>query len=199
MGVTKTDIEILERLIKLYQPRRVIDLGVQNNFSNGEPMDKAPYMSEWYYSKGIVYYDSIDTSGENNCNTTDLSKPAIVTFKADFVTDFGTSEHIEKKGKFSWRAIYNCWLNKHNLLKIGGLMINENPKTGNWPDHGFSYYTLDFYIKLISMAGYTMEEFTEIPAMGNTKDGYNIFCVMRKFSDKFPTLEEFKTLDLRQK
>ncbi len=100
-------------------------------------------------------------------------------------------------GEFSWEAIYNCWLNKHNLLRIGGLMINENPKTGNWPNHGFNYYTQEFYFEFCKIAGYVVERAGEIPAMGNSVDGWNILCVLRKFSDTFPSLEEFQTLDLR--
>jgi len=204
MGVTAADIQILERLIKLYQPRRVLDLGAQNNFTNGEPMHKAPYMSEWWKAKNI-HYNSIDKNGLNGSMVDDLSEAIPLynqqmekLYQYDFVMDFGTSEHIEKDGSFSWEAIYNCWLNKHNLLRTGGIMVNENPKTGNWPGHGFNYYTSNFYMQLCTVAGYVIVDGREIPAMSNTLDGWNVFCVLRKFSDKFPSLEEFQTLDLRK-
>lgn len=196
MGVTAVDIEILEPLIKMYDPRGVIDLGAQNNYSQGGL--PAPYMSDWWNAKRIDYY-SIDMSGENNSINLDLSLDWEFKPDADFVMDFGTSEHVGKAGAFSWEAIYNCWKNKHDLLRIGGLMINENPKTGNWPDHGFNYYTLEFYSQLCKMSGYVIEGIQQIPAMSNIIDGWNILCILRKLSDKFPTLELFKRLDLRQK
>ncbi len=70
MGVTATDIKILEDLIRLYQPRRVIDLGAQNNFSSGKL--PAPYMSEWWWAKN-AQYDCIDLNGENGAHRIDLA------------------------------------------------------------------------------------------------------------------------------
>lgn len=195
MGVTSIDLQNLERLIKYYQPRKVVDLGAQNNYSKGGL--PAPYMSEWWKAKGIEY-SSIDLSEENGCTVLDLSVDNDFQNEYDFVMDFGTSEHVGNNAKFSWEAIYNCWLNKHGLLKIGGLMINENPKTGNWPGHGFNYYTQEFYSEFCRKAGYTIIEAGEIPAMGNVTTGWNIYCTLRKFSHKYPSLDEFKTLDLRQ-
>lgn len=215
MGITAVDISILERHIKLYQPRKVVDLGAQNNFSSGKL--PAPYMSEWWKAKGVEYV-CIDLNGENGALVGDLAKPFYLTnsilpdlhpelnneLKFDFVMDFGTSEHVTESGmdyvngEFSWEAIYSCWKNKHNLLRTGGIMINENPETGNWPGHGFNYYTSEFYTGLCKLAGYTIEDIKPIPAMGNDKDGWNILCVLHKYSDKFPTLKEFQTLDLRK-
>ncbi len=203
MGVTAVDVQILESLIRKYMPRKVLDFGAQNNFA--QPLLPAPYMSEWWKAKGIEY-DSIDLTAENGCTVKDLSQVFTAMDsvpKYDFVMDFGTSEHISDDGnsygtgKFSWQHIYNCWLNKHNLLHIGGIMVNENPKTGNWPGHGFNYYTQEFYFRLVKLAGYQIEIIQGIPAMGNVTDGWNILCVLRKFSNKFPSLEDFKTLDLR--
>lgn len=195
MGVTAPDLRLLENLIRLYQPRKVVDLGAQNNYSQGGL--PAPYMSEWWKEKGIDYA-AIDMSAENNCVVLDLSQDQGFKPEYDFVMDFGTSEHIGQDGKFSWEAIYNCWKNKHNLLKVGGIMVNENPKTLNWPGHGFNYYTEMFYYQLCKMAGYTVLGMGQQAAMGNTTDGWNIFAALRKFTEQFPTLEEFMTLPLMQ-
>lgn len=194
MGVTSIDIQNLENLIRYYQPRKVVDLGAQNNYA--QPKLPAPYMREWWEAKGIEYA-SIDLSNENGCIVLDLSVDNDFENEYDFVMDYGTSEHVGTDGKFSWEAIYNCWQNKHRLLNVGGLMISENPKTGNWPGHGFNYYTQEFYHELKKIAGYMTIEGGEIPAMNNTTDGWNVYCTLRKFGHKFPSLEEFKTLDLR--
>lgn len=197
MGVTAPDLRTLENLIRQYQPRKVIDLGAQNNYSQGGL--PAPYMSEWWKAKDIEY-EAIDMSGENGSHVLDLSQDQ--DFKPelgfDFVMDFGTSEHVGTDGKFSWPAIYNCWKNKHDLLKVGGIMVNENPKTLNWPGHGFNYYNEMFYYELCKMSGYTILGMGQIAAMGNTTDGWNVFAALRKFSGQFPPLAEFKTLPLMQ-
>lgn len=195
MGVTSIDIEKLEIILNNYPIKSVIELGAQNNYS--QPQLPAPYMSEWYEAKGIRY-KCIDLSKENNCLVADLSKPIFIGEKYDLVTDFGTSEHIGANGKHDIEAIYNCWKTKHDLLGRTGIMVNENPKTGNWPGHGFNYYTGAFYEKLCALCSYTIIELTEIPAMGNTTDGWNIYCSLQKVNDEpFITLEEFKNCGIK--
>lgn len=203
MGVTQTDIPILETLIKNYDIKSVIELGAQQNYAQQNL--PAPYMSEWWERKGIRYW-SIDLSGENNALIMDLSARFDFAGKVlygiqreyDIVTDFGTSEHIGSVGKFYWPAIYNCWINKFNLCKLNGHIISENPKTGNWPLHGFSYYTKEFYRQLEAVSDLGIILLDEVPAMGNKIDGWNILAIMVKTGNKFPTLEEFMQLDLRQ-
>lgn len=202
MGVTSVDIPILNRLINNYKIKSVIELGAQNNYA--QPHLPAPYMRAWYERLGIKY-DSIDLTGECGAIMIDLGKPQeVLPVPYDLVTDFGTSEHVSDDGnsygtgKFSWESIYNCWKAKFDLCKLDGWIISENPKTGNWPGHGFQYYTSDFYIGLANLSGLGILMIDEIAAMGNTTDGWNILCIMHKVSEKFPSLEEFKTLDLRQ-
>ena len=195
MGVTSIDLQILENLVKKYNPTKVIDLGAQNNY--GQPLLPAPYMSEWWKAKGILY-DSIDMSDENGCQVLDLSDLQSFEPQYDFVMDFGTQEHVGKNGAFSWEAIYNCYKNKFDLCRIGGLIISENPKTGNWPGHGFQFFTQDFYKQFARIAGFDIIQLAEIAAMGNTTDGWNVLAITVKISDVFPTLEEFKTLPLNR-
>lgn len=204
MGCTSVDIPIINRLISNYGIRSVIELGAQNNYTKG--FLPAPYMREWYERLGIRY-DSIDLSGECGALQFDLGKEPLLDLpngSYDLCTDLGTSEHVSDDGnsygtgKFSWEAIYNCWKTKFNLTKLNGWIFSENPKTGNWPGHGFQYYTTDFYVQLANMSGLSILMLDEVAAMGNITDGWNILCVMHKISEKFPTLEEFKTLDLRQ-
>jgi hypothetical protein len=193
MGVTSFSKQLISR----HKRNTVIELGSQNIYDGQYP--HGTYASMFYMALGFTKYSSIDLNGENFSLKLDLSIDQKFKPEWDMVTDFGTSEHVGvAHGKWDWRPIYYCWKNKHNLLKVGGIMINENPKTGNWPGHGFNYYTKDFYEQLCKVADYKILEIGEFPAEGNTTDGWNVFCVLEKTGDKFPSLNEFKKLDIRQ-
>ena len=197
MGYTGFSKQIINTVIKTYDPKSVIDLGAQQDYD--QPNLPAPYIDGWYKDKGMEYH-SVDANGENESWVKDLGvypMEDISYDRFDLVVDAGTSEHIEQDGAFSWEAIYNCWLNKHNLLKEDGIMVSENPKTGNWPGHGFNYVSKEFYRQLEAATDYHIILLDEHPAMGNDTDGWNVICVMQKRSDKFPTFEEFQTLDLK--
>lgn len=221
MGITAYDVDLIERTLK-EKPliKSVIELGSQNLYTTGEA--NPPFASEWYKQKGLKYA-CIDLGGDNGAWEWDLSsdlKNAGISeeIKSDLVTDFGTSEHVVQMENFTSvpfhegyinsiypdgvkdieLGFYNCWLNKHNLLSIGGAMINVNPKTGHWPGHGYSYYTQEFYKDLCKIAGYKILLLEEHAAMGNATDGINVVCILEKISNKFPTFEEFKKLDFRK-
>lgn len=197
MGITSFSIELLDKIIIRFSPKTVIELGAQNLYN--QPKLPAPYANEYYESKGLKY-KCIDLSKENNCIEIDLSKPMINKNlqKVDLITDFGTSEHISNNGIFDAEAFYNCWKIKHDILNVDGVMINENPKTGNWPGHGFNYVNIDFYSELIMLMNYELIELGEHPAMGNITDGWNIYCIFQKKHDAdFISLEKFKTLKFK--
>jgi hypothetical protein len=201
MGYTHFTVERIEDIIKLFKPQTVCDLGAQNMYN--QPQLPAPYASSWYKMLGIDYY-SIDINGENDSIILDLSKEMslderrfFVSKKVDMLIDAGTSEHVGDNGKFSWEAIYNCWKIKHDLLKNYGVMYSENPKTGNWPGHGFNYYTQDFYSELAGAAGYHIINTGVHPACNNTTDGWNVYCTLVKGKSDFITLEQFKRLPLK--
>lgn len=167
----------------------------------------------------LVVVDKGATPGPSTMNPKPLDfKPFKLIF--DLVTDFGTSEHVVRMKAFTsvpfhdghinsiypdgvedaLLGFYHCWKNKHDVLKKGGFMVNVNPKTGNWPDHGYHYYTLAFYEKLAELCGYQIIQLEEHAAMGNVLNGWNICCILMKLNDKeFISLEEFKTLDIREK
>jgi hypothetical protein len=197
MGITNFDLEILDKVIDEYKPKSVIELGDQQTYVMGEHYG---HHANWYYeSKGITNYKCIDLNGNNNCLVWDLSKPQENTEHFDLVTNFGTVEHIGDNGQFSLEASYNCFKTMHDLLNIGGIVINENPKTGHWEKHGFIFMTQDFYLEFAKVAGYEIIHIGEVGAMGNWQTGMNVFCVLKKNSEKFPTLEQFKKLPLKQK
>ena len=199
MGYTGFTKRIIQTVIDNYNPKSIIDLGAQQDYD--QPNLPAPYIDVWYKGMGVDYC-CIDLNGENVAMILDLSEPIKRVMALDriftLLVDAGTSEHIGKDGSFSWQAIYNCWYNKHNILQTEGIMVSENPKTGNWPGHGFNYYTKEFYRQLEAATDYHIILLDEHPAMGNEIDGWNVMCVMQKKSDKFPTLEEFMQFDLKQ-
>lgn len=199
MGITTFTVGKLEKCILEHKPKNVGEYGSQNLYLDGQPLP-APYANIFYEKYGIEY-TCFDLSEENNCLVYDLTYllPEEFTEKFDLVTDIGCSEHYGRNGEHHIEGFYNSWLNKHRILKVGGKMYNENPKTGNWAGHGFQYYTQEFYHQLTEISGYEIIEIGEHAACNNYIDGLNIWCILKKMSNKFPTLEEFKKLDLKRK
>ena len=196
MGITTFSKNILDRVIEKYNPKNVGEYGSQNLYLDGEL--STPYSNVYYESKGIEYI-CFDLSKENNCLVYDLTYPLPDKFNDNFdlVTDFGCTEHYGREGKHHLEGFYNSWVNKHNILKVSGITVNENPKSGHWQNHGFNYYTEEFYKGLAKFADYEIIELGESCAMGNCESGKNIFCVMQKNGNKFPTLDEFSTLEFK--
>ena len=190
MGYTHETTNIIDKYLQHVQS--VVDLGAQNDYRFPLP---APYVKDSYYKEKD--YEAIDISGENGSTPLDLSKLHKFTKQYDLLVDAGTSEHIGTGGKYDIKAIYNCWKNKHNLVKVGGYIISENPKTGNWPGHGFNYYTEDFYRTLSAKCGYNLFSVGSVAAMGNYTDGWNVYSVLQKVNDKFCTLDEFKECGIK--
>jgi hypothetical protein len=195
MGYTQWTLDKVMAIIKEADVKQMLDLGAQNNYA--QPKLPAPYMRETFEAMGL-HYMSVDLTGECGALPWDLSLKLMWLYPFDLVVDAGTSEHVGNNGQFSWEAIYNCWFNKHDALNIGGYMYSENPKTGNWPGHGFNYYTEEFYKGLATLSGYEIDDLGEHAACNNTTDGWNVYCTMIKNYDKFPTFEEFQTLALKQ-
>lgn len=174
----------------------VVDLGAQNNYCAGEPVP-APYISEWYEHKKQCCYACIDLNGENSAIQDDLGIYQQYQSKADLIVDAGTSEHVGHNGEFSWQAIYNCWRNKFDLCKVDGLIYSENPLTGNWPLHGFNYYTTEFYYQLSENSNLAIVDIGLHPACHNTRNGWNVWCILRKTGDHFPEQATFERFNLR--
>lgn len=196
MGYTDFSKEKVQQLINEYKPKSVLDFGSQCDFSY--PQLPAPYISEWYESMGIEY-KCIDVNAENGAMVIDLTYPIKEKLgRFPLVVDCGVIEHLERDGKFSWEAIYNGWLNKFNLCKVNGIIYSENPKSENWIGHGFNYHVIDFYTELHKVAGIELLDLGEHAACHNEVDGWNIYCSIKKTSNKFPELEEFKKLPIKQ-
>lgn len=215
MGICSSDIQLIEKALEVKPDiKTVCELGSQNLYIGNKEIP--PFASEWYKSKGLTY-KCIDMAADNDAIVMDLSKPIVIPYNPfDLITDFGTAEHVvagvEMKNHFFENVninsmyptriptndeialgFYNCWKNKHNLLAVDGLMINVNPKTGNWPDHGYTYLTKNFYTKLAELMGYEIIHLEDHPAMGNTISGWNVCCILKKTTDReFISFEEFQ-------
>lgn len=196
MGITAFSISLIKKCRDHSDIKSVCELGAQNIYN--QPKLPAPYASGFYKALGIDYC-CIDINGENGALQIDLSKPLTEPLKTvDMVTDFGTSEHVGTDGKFDINAIYNCWKIKDGMLNVGGIMLNENPKTKNWPLHGFNYYSQLFYHRLSETGVYDILDIGEHPAMGNFTDGWNVYAILIKKKDGFISLDVFKTLGILQ-
>lgn len=216
MGITAYDIKLIEKALEVKpEIKTVCELGSQNLYLDNDP--RPPFASVWYETRGLDY-TCIDMAGDNNAVIADLSKPIMYIGK-DFhlLTDFGTSEHVVQVPEFQSVAFhdghinsvypkgepteqqiaegfYNCWANKHNLLNAGGLMINVNPKSENWPGHGYTYLTKNFYTRLAELMGYEVILLEEHAAMGNTDSGWNVVCILKKHVNYVPfiSFEDFQ-------
>lgn len=219
MGVTNFEIKLLNGIIDTYRPKIVLDFGSQNDYSTNEL--KPPFMSGWWLKRNIDY-TSIDLAGDNNSLKLNWSYPLEIFRKFNLVIDAGSSEHsVQSKGytitpfhegyinsvypnvKVTDEEIelgyYNCWLNKHNLLKQDGIMLSVNPLTDNWEGHGYSYINEDFYKRIAEFSDYEILQLGTHAAMGNTKDGWNVYCVMQKKSEVFPSFYEFNKFPIFKK
>jgi hypothetical protein len=217
MGICASDVELLKEVLRIAPTIvTVCELGSQNLYIDNDP--KPPFASGWYQKRGLKYH-CIDMAGDNEAYNRDLSRPIKdINKRFDLVTDFGTSEHVVSVPEYQSVAFhdghinsvypkeqpteqqisegfYNCWKNKDDLLKAGGLMVNVNPKTGNWKGHGYTYLDTKFYEELCRIMRYEIVSLFEHPAMGNTEDGWNIVCVLRKkFDLDFISLKTFSEI-----
>lgn len=187
MGITEKSLNRLSKFNCLDKGIKMCELGAQNIYSNNL---YGTIAKDYFNSLGIKH-DSFDIVVHQNCEFIDLREPIKEEFVGiyDVVTDFGTTEHVD--GNY-----YQALKNIHDLCKVGGLIVRENPKTGHWPKHGFNYLNIDFYLKLSQLCGYEILDLQEEFAMGNYIDGCNISVVLKKVNNnKFISKEQFFELD----
>lgn len=180
MGATGKTLEVLHEILVSNRIQSVCEGGDQMNYS--VTYLPAPYMSEWYKSKGIKEYMCIDLNGLNEAKKWDMSEPIKTNKTFDLVTDLGFGEHV--------KDLYQCLANLDKLCKIGGVILRENPMTGHWPKHGYHYMTEDFYREFAPLAGYELIKLETHYAMHNYESGGNIIAVMRKTKEGFITREQ---------
>lgn len=196
MGVTQISWDRLHHFIGMeglsWKGLKMLELGSQNMYTNALN-GQMRFAKESLEALGVEH-TSVDVNEEGGSLVMDLSVDQTENFsdwmgKFDVVTDYGTSEHV--------RGLYQCLRNVRFFCRPGGLMIHENPKTGNWPGHGFHYRTEEFWRQVAYMNRDTVVDVGEHPAMGNTTDGWNIHCVLRRGDTPgFVPEKDFKQTDL---
>lgn len=118
---------------------------------------------------------TLDLHSVDGVEICDLSKISTNTDCADLVTNFGTSEHVEfEEGQ------YNCWLNLHNFLRVGGYALHIVPPPDHWIGHARYHYGTEFF-ESFEILGYDIKE------MFITYNNL-ILCLMRK-NQKIPFMD----------
>lgn len=181
MGVTKKAYDLLISNINKIEnvsEKNYLEIGIQN-FSG--PQFGYSFLRDEIckYFKSCI---SLDLHKMNNVTICDLSIYHENLYKADLITNFGTSEHVEYE-----EGQYNCWKNMHDWLNIDGIIIHEIPELGSWKNHCRYYTTFDFF-KNFEKFGYEILELdNHVDENGNLN-----WCVMRKkHENEFISYEKF--------
>lgn len=93
-----------------------------------------------------VTYVSIDINGRDGALRYDLRErlPLDELGQFDLVTNFGTTEHIDKQSP--------TFENIHNLCRVGGIMVHAVPMAA--VDHGIWGYSPEWFSDLAVSQGY---------------------------------------------
>ena len=130
--------------------KSVIEMGAQVIFNNYQKRarsflkikeEKHLSAKDLYLKMGFDVYNSIDADGTNESLVFDLNHKIKEKYnfdkQYDFVTNFGTSEHV-----FNQQAFFE---NVHNLTKKDGLMFHILPFEGQFNHCYFNYHPIFFY------------------------------------------------------
>jgi hypothetical protein len=190
MGLTQHTFDLVTKWGSPMKQKRMLELGDQIiYFGSQYGTYSTPYFKQHFPDLDHV---CIDIKPEKFAVDMDLRKPFEKAWNNhfDIVTNAGTTEHVTTDKGF-WMAYKNV----HDCLKIGGVVIHENPMTGNWKGHGDHYVTEKFYEQMADDMGYDIMELGTHPAMGNTTDGWNVYCVLKKIDDRpfvpFDTFDKY--------
>ncbi len=202
MGILAENLVwFLDHAKSRYEPRSILELGNQFLYICAKPfhwypdqylnhtMDM-PIAAKPFFKQFGFQHTSIDLNGKDDALVLDLATPIDLGKQFSFATDFGTSEHVA--------CLWQCLLNLHNHVVEEGRFFHVNPLAGNWPGHGNWYRDEEFYYAYAAMTGYKIIDMKRTAACGNTKDGWNIWCLLEKTKDsKFPAKDEFYTLPVK--
>jgi len=120
----------------------MIEMGYQDINQDDDPSGKKfpPAKFRDLYKNKFKTWRTLDLCGGEGVEPFDLSILTNERECSDIITDYGTTEHVEKE-----EGQYNCWVNTHNMLKTNGLVIHALPMAGAWPGHCRWYYTPYFF------------------------------------------------------
>jgi len=174
MGVTLQTFNYMNRWLK-DSHKSICELGDQQ-FSCCPPFQELSYTRDYFKNKGIKYV-SIDLNGYGESLMLDLNKDIDHDEKYDFVTDFGTLEHVEN--------FYMGLKNMDKLCNVNGIMIHIIPALTQWPGHGSWRAPLKFFIKLGKIQEYKILDLhTEPTAISPGHPSDQVYLVYKKILEK---------------
>jgi hypothetical protein len=153
MGVTKTTLDFANEWLKP-EYKSVCEFGDQQ-FMYCFPYTEMSHCSLYYRNKKLKYV-SIDMNEQGGALPFDFNKSITeqgLTEKFDFLTNFGTLEHIND--------FYMGFKNMHDLCNVGGRMLHCIPALHYWKEangawHGSWRGTIKFFSKLGKIQGYNV-------------------------------------------
>jgi hypothetical protein len=172
MGISNISYPLLINQLDKYEKEKkesvLLEMGIQENYGGYNFTYLRDDLAHNYKD-----YISVDLHKKPNVTQFDLSIYSPNSFKCDILTNFGTSEHVEYE-----EGQYNCWLNIHKWLSVGGIAIHEIPKIGNWFGH-CRYYCDHNFFEYFKNIGYEI-----IDLYDNVYEpGKLIWCTMKKVDD----------------
>lgn len=182
MGITQLSLTRIER--RIHPDDNILILGCQNIYS----AENYGQIADDFYSMQGYTVRTIDITGCQGSEIMDLREDQSFAGEYTLILQHGTIEHCDG-------SLYQVLKNIHEACQVKGKMIHENPMTGNWPGHGYHFFTETFWEELADKCDYLMFEIGQEPAMGNTADGWNVYTVMQRLTDReFIDEDEFNQI-----
>lgn len=182
MGITQNSLDRFNRHVANLDTMLI--LGCQNMYGDTNYGEIA---RDFFTRHGFKVTD-IDITGCQGSQQVDLREQINFENQFGIIMQHGTVEHIDG-------SLYTPFKNIHESCAVNGVMIHENPMTGNWPEHGYHYFTQKFYVELAKVCNYELLEVCSEAAMGNFETGWNICSVLRKIEDiEFIREEDFNKI-----
>ncbi len=152
----------------------------------------------FFINNGAKEHVFIDINGRNGAINLDLSKDLLLVHPEwkgyfDFVTNYGTAEHVSN-------GIYECFKNIHNVCSENGIMVNDGPPDCCCPWHSPYHYRPYFFPELAKKCGYKTLLFDVRVVEGRrgckeNKDRTLVIAVFQKINNKeFISKEEFDSI-----
>lgn len=172
---------------------RIMELG--NQIMKWHP----DYVAKTFFTNsGAIEHVSIDLNAKNGALPLDLSKDLLVDHPEwkkhfDFVTNYGTAEHV-------LNGIYECYRNIHNFCRQGGIIANDGPPDCCCPWHSPYHYRPYFFPELAKKCGYKTLLFDARVVQGRrgckeNKDRTLVIAVFQKVNDnEFISKDEFNSI-----
>jgi len=186
MGVTLQTLQYMNRWLE-DRHKSICEFGDQQ-FLSCPPFIEKQYTRVHWKNKGLEY-DSMDINGFGGSILLDLNIENETKKEYDFLTDFGTFEHVNN--------FYMALKNMHNFCKVGGLMMHILPALNHWPDHGTWRAQRSFWIKLGKANNYKIRDVHEEKTWIGGHDSDQIYIVYEKqMNDEFADEKTFNTFGL---